>query len=112
MQHVTSTQLTRASWYCPGCTVLLPHGGLERPIGRCHLLPTGTPGSLGEPAAPTAGAPAAPAASENAGMSAEEIMLQQALAMSMASVSDTSAEAGGEDSMDVDDDDAGLAAAL
>ena len=48
--------------------------------------------------------PAAPPAPSTTGMSAEEIMLQQALAMSMAGVEDSSA-------MDVDEDD-GLAAAL
>ena len=49
-----------------------------------------------------------------AGMSAEEIMLQQALAMSMAGVSDTSsADGSGSTPMDIDDEDgAALAAAL
>ena len=66
---------------------------------------------------PTAAAPPAPS---TAGMSAEEIMLQQALAMSMGSMDGgggggSGAMGGGNDAMEVDDDDddgAALAAAL
>ena len=65
---------------------------------------TGATGAATTSAEPTSAAPPAPSTT---GMSAEEVMLQQALAMSMAGVEDSSA-------MDVDEDDGddGLAAAL